>query len=114
MEAEDDASQVVAPESAGVTDLPAVWPVDFGEARTPTTRVPSLSAEAQLNLELLLRQGGARMVTDAPDLRSPFGFPQTPQVWMPTAHTSYLLNLCLGEQRGLGGTQVGTTGVAVM
>ena len=88
MEAEDDASQAVSPEPAGLTGLPAVWPVDFGEARTPTTRVPSMSAEAQLNLELLLRHGGARMVTEAPEWRSPFGFPQTPQVRMPTALTS--------------------------
>ena len=114
MEAEDDASEAVAPEPVGITDLPAVWPVDFVEARTPTTRVPSLSAEAQLNLDLLLRHGGARMVTDDPDWRSPYGFPQIPQVRMPAAHASYLLNLCLGEQRGVGGTEVGVTGAALM
>ena len=78
MEAEDADSEVDAPKPGGVTKPPAVWPVDFGEARTPTARVPSLSGEAQLNLEALLRQGGARLVTDAPDSPSPFGFPQTP------------------------------------
>ena len=50
------------------------------------------------------------MVQEDPDWRSPYGFPQVPQARMPTAHGSYLLNHCLREQRGVGGTAVGVTG----
>ena len=106
METEDEASMAAVPPDVwraalldannlppaapvGITNLPAVWPVDFVEARPPTSRAPSLSAEAQLNLELLLAQGGARLVQDDPDWRSPFGFLRFPRRGCPppTART---------------------------
>ena len=52
------------------------------------------------------------MGQEDPDWRSPYGSP--PQARMPTAHGSYLLNHCLREQRGVGGTEVGVTGDALL